>query len=36
MRELGLGAGEADSLIRTARSKVDLSLERLLASREQA
>jgi RNA polymerase sigma-70 factor, ECF subfamily len=36
MRELGLGAGDADSLIRMAQSKVDLSLERLLASREQA
>ncbi len=33
MRELGLGAGDADSLIRAAHSKVDLSLERLLASR---
>lgn len=33
MRELGLGAGEADSLIRAAQSKVDLSLERLLASK---
>lgn len=30
MRELALGAGDADSLIRAARSNVDLSLERLL------
>ena len=30
MRDLGLAAGDADSLIRAAQSKVDLSLERLL------
>jgi hypothetical protein len=28
----GLGAGDADSRIRTALSKLDLSVERLLAS----
>lgn len=32
MRELALAAHEADSLIRAAQSKVDLSLERLLRS----
>lgn len=32
MRELKLGAEDADSLIRVAQSRVDLSLERLLAS----
>lgn len=32
MRELGLDSADADSLIRAARSKVDLSLERLLRS----
>lgn len=32
MRELKLGADDADSLIRVAQSRVDLSLDRLLAS----